>query len=91
MSVGVTSFLLALVTLFARLIKFVDTRIKNQETTDNQSLRNNKIDLENLLRAIKIRRKIRNASKTSKISNDSSDIDPSNKLRKPKDRYQRDE
>lgn len=91
MSVSLSSLFLALITLVTRIINFVDVRNKKNKTTENHSLRRSKGDLEKLLHAIKIRRKIRNANKRHKNNDSYLSVDELNKLRKPKNRYQRDE
>lgn len=92
MSVSLGSFLMALVTLFVRLIDFFKIRNAKIKNDEYQSLRRNKGDLEKLLLAIKIRRKIRNEK--SHIGNIAEDITDgtsavADRLRKSKNRYQR--
>lgn len=88
MSVSITSFILALVTLLGRVFDFMNLRNKNANTLNNKTLRNAKRDLEHLLRAIKIRRKIKNAYKKTEIIRNINGVDAVNKLRKPFDQYQ---
>lgn len=92
MSASLGSILLALVTLFARFARFADfaKALNTKKQTDtNYTLRKSKSDLDKLLLALKTRRKIRNEN--SKLKNTNSDAigNAADKLRKPKDKYQR--
>lgn len=92
MSVSLGSFLMALVTLFARLGDIIKARNEKLKNDESQILRRSKGDLEKLLVAVKIRRKIRhdNSHPGNIDSNIADGTDnAANELRKPKDHYQR--
>lgn len=81
---------MALVTLLGRVFDFMNLRNKNANTLKTKTLRNAKRDLEHLLRAIKTRRKIKNAYKNPEINRNINGVDAIDKLRKPFDQYQND-